>query len=64
MLDIHSSNGKGSLSTVDNRESKHSNFENMLFERVVAKSHEEITDKDILDLDGEDSSGSESDGQP
>ena len=36
----------------------------MLFERVVAKSYEEITDKDILDLDGEDSSGSASDGQP
>ncbi len=25
----------------------------MLFDRVVAKSHEEITDKDILELDGE-----------
>ena len=26
----------------------------MLFDRIIAKSHEKITDKDILELDGED----------
>lgn len=42
----------------------HSDFENMLFERVIAKSHEEITDKDIrdldLDMDNEQDQGEES----
>ena len=31
----------------------------MLFERVVAKSHEEITDKDIRDLEDDDENGDE-----
>ena len=30
---------------------QHTEFEKMLFAKVVAKSHEEITDRDILELD-------------
>ena len=51
MLELHASQGKESNSTVDVRDYQHSTFENMLFDRVVAKSREEITDRDILDLD-------------
>lgn len=33
----------------------------MLFDRIMAKSNEEITDKDILELDGDDDESMEGD---
>ena len=44
------------------RDAQYSNFENMLFERVVAKSHEEITDEAILELEKDPEMQMDSDG--
>ena len=52
--ELEKSAAKDSHSAVGAQDQKRSDFEKMLFDRIVAKSHEEITDKDILELDGED----------
>ena len=44
------------------RDAQYSNFENMLFQRVVAKSHEEITDEAILELEKDPEMQMDSDG--